>query len=733
MVKARLLVIDDEQTLLSLFERRLERLSYQVYSANSGAKALEILEEHEVDVLITDFQMPGMDGCEIITRALQMYPLLQSIMVTGYSDVKTAIDAMGAGAFNYLQKPIDFAELDVVIEKGLEKRRLLQDVQNKQKQLEEYRNHLEEIVEKRTIALTEANRQLKKEIEERKSLEISLREAKVAAENANRAKSEFLANMSHEIRTPMTSAIGLLNLVLDTELLPKQKAYLEMARISTVVMHNLLNDILDFSKIEAGRLTLETIPFSPAKVVESVIDLQHLQAEEKTIRLTCDIADDVPDAVVGDPNRLRQVILNLVANGIKFTQYGEVVLTCRRVGSDVGENQHVVLHFSIRDTGIGINSDKIAVIFEAFTQADSTTTRRFGGVGLGLNICSRLVAMMGGRIWVESKPGCGSTFHFTCRLSTNLTREERGQLAATVEADAGPERESEAGTVLVVEDDRTNQWVIGEILEHEGFTVIGAADGSTALRELDKQCFDLMLLDLMLPDMDGYQVVGQIRQRQYTACDGTSLPVIALTGMAGEDEKQRCLNAGMNDFLAKPFAVAQLSAKLQQYSRKKVSGRQPPARKHRRGAPDPSILSGEIFNEQDALIRASGNRELLGERITALLRTAPDILESLRRAIANDEDIGVCEQEVHSLKQKAMEAGGTRFADELFSLLMQLRKKQNIGDVDDRMDGLAAEFACFCREPRVRQMAREKTEQNQTTREDENVGRQEIETQDPRS
>lgn len=709
MVKARLLVIDDEKTLLELFVRRLEQLSYHVCSASSGAEALEILQGNEIDVLITDFQMPGMDGCEIITRALEVHPLLQSIVVTGYSDVKSAINAMGAGAFNYLQKPIDFAELNVVIEKGLEKRRLLQDVQNKQKQLEEYRNRLEEIVEKRTVALTAVNQQLKKEIEERKCLENSLREAKILAENGSRAKSEFLANMSHEIRTPMTSAIGLLNLVLDTELLPKQKAYLEMARISTVVMHNLLNDILDFSKIEAGRLNLESIPFSPGKIVESVIDLQHLQAEEKVIRLSCSIADDVPDAVVGDPNRVRQIILNLVANGIKFTQYGEVVLTCGRAEEDPGNGQHVVLHFSVRDTGIGIDKSKVAAIFEAFTQADSSTTRRFGGVGLGLNICSKLVAMMGGRIWVESEPGHGSTFHFTCRLSTELARDERGEQAATNGADGCISREGNAGTVLVVEDDLTNQWVIREILEHEGFTVVDAADGASALQEFDKQGFDLILLDLMLPDMDGYEVVRQIRQRECNTGDGAaSLPVIALTGMAGEDEKRRCLDAGMNDFLAKPFAVAQLIAKLQKYTRER-SGRRPAQLQNaRRSMPDTSILAGEIFNEHDALGRASGDREALRERIAAFLHTTPNTIELLRKT-AGDGSIFLFEHEVHGLKQMAMAIGGTNLADELFSLLMQLRKKQDIGEVQNQIESLAAEFERFRMEPRVRLIVREET------------------------
>ena len=699
MFKARLLVIDDEKTLLKLFVNRLERMSYQVFSAASGPEALDILRDQEVDVLITDFRMPEMDGCEIITRALQLYPLLQSVVVTGYSDVKSAINAMGAGAFNYLQKPIDFAELDIIIQKGLEKRRLLQEVQNKQIQLEEYRNRLEELVEMRTIALTEANEKLKKEIEERKCLEASLREAKIAAENANRAKSEFLANMSHEIRTPMTSAIGLLNLVLDTELLPKQKAYLEMARISTVVMHNLLNDILDFSKIEAGRLNLESISFCPRKVVESVIDLQHFQAEEKVIRLSSRIAGDVPETVVGDPNRLRQVLLNLVANGIKFTQYGEVELACERGSGDPGDGQHVELHFSVRDTGIGIDQNQIAVIFEAFAQADGSTTRRYGGVGLGLNICSKLVAMMGGNIWVESEPGRGSTFHFTCRFALGPVKEEVREHTGIIN-DEGESRSGQPRRVMVVEDDKTNRWVIGEILEHEGFTAVNAADGTSALRELDKQVFDLVLLDLMLPDMDGYEVVRRIRERESEAGDGQRVPIIALTGLAGDDEKRRCMQAGMNDFLAKPFAVNQFIAKLQEYAGGGVGKKRAQPQKEGRSMADKPAMVGEVFNEEEALKRAAGNRILLVERLAAFLQAAPAAIGRLRHAVAAGADICLFEQEVHGLKQTAMEIGATNIADELFSLLLQFRKNQRICDVEH----LAAELASFGNEPKVRQL-----------------------------
>ena len=706
MVRANLLVVDDEPSLLQLYVRRLTRQSYKVFAAASGAEALAILQTEEIDVLITDFNMPAMDGCELITRAAQQFPVLQSIVVTGFSDLKTAISTMGAGAFNYLQKPVDFVELGVVIEKGLEKRKLLQDVQNKQQQLEEYRCNLEELVEKRTAALSAANRQLQREIDERRTLEISLREAKALAENANRAKSEFLANMSHEIRTPMTSAIGLLNLVLDTELLPKQKAYLEMARVTTVVMHNLLSDILDLSKIEAGRLHLEQLSFDPRRVILSVIDLQHFQAQEKTIQLSSVIPGEVPLAVVGDPNRLRQIILNLVSNAIKFTQYGAVILTCALHTGEVAAEQQVILHFSVRDSGIGIEKDKIALIFEAFTQADSSTTRKFGGVGLGLNICSKLVAMMGGSIWVESEPGQGSTFHFTCRFGTEAVKIDKADEASTGRHSSGVEsRDGGAGTVLVVEDDKTNQWVIREILEHEGYSVVNVADGEAALQECANRSFDLMFLDLKLPGMDGYEVVRHIRAQESAAGTGRDqcLPIIALTGLAGEGEKQRCLAAGMNDFLAKPFAVDLFTAKAHKFIDARASMGLLSSRGKGRGAPSAFVLTGEIFNESDALIKCAGKREVMLERLTVFLRDTPQTIAQLKNTGVIVGSDHFFEQEVHGLKDKAMEVGATSFADELFSTLMQIRKKQ---DVQNQIDNLTLEFERFRLEPRVRRLLR---------------------------
>jgi CheY-like chemotaxis protein len=364
-----------------------------------------------------------------------------------------------------------------------------------------------------------------------------------------------------------------------------------------------------------------------------------------------------------------------------------------------------MLHFSVRDSGIGIEKEKVGVIFESFTQADSSTTRKFGGVGLGLNICSKLVSMMGGRIWVESKLGQGSIFHFTCRFDTAVARADKTDEATRRKESTliGSYGEN-SGTVLVVEDDKTNQWVIREILQHEGYIVVNAADGSTALKECANRYFDLMFLDLRLPDMDGYEVVRQVREREALTGIGEEphrLPIIALTGLAGEREKQRCLQAGMDDFIAKPFAVDQLISKARQAIGDRISKTRSKVRGKRRGVPNISALVGEIFNESEALRKASGQRAVMLERVSRFLQETPQTIEMLSKAVMAGGNDLLIEQEIHGLKEKAMEIGLTSLADELFSLLMQIRKKQ---DVQGQIDNLMLEFERFRQEPMVRQL-----------------------------
>ncbi len=421
-----------------------------------------------------------------------------------------------------------------------------------------YRN--EELINDLTIAgknLEELNSNLKAEIKHGKQIELELQQAKNKAEKMSQAKGEFLANMSHEIRTPMNGVMGTLQLLEDSELNQSQHEYVKIANKSAEALLSILNDILDLSKIEAGKLSFEIIPFNLPELIQELVTLQSLKAEQQGVFLDYHIDNHVPQILRGDPTRLRQILVNLVSNALKFTEQGTVIINVRGLTKS---ETCMDLRIEVKDTGIGIPHAVQSKLFKAFTQADGSTTRKYGGTGLGLAIVSQLVDLMHGELGVDSKEGEGSCFWFVIPFEiSHLTVKKTEKMIKDSPLEALK------GKLLLVEDNPVNQMVASKMLEKIGLIPTLASNGKEALKKLATQSFDLVLMDCQMPEMDGFEATRQLRSKNVQSLKQTAMPIIAMTANVMEGDKQRCLDAGMDDYLGKPVKMDELESLVRRW------------------------------------------------------------------------------------------------------------------------------------------------------------------------
>ncbi|MBN1840944.1 MAG: response regulator [Deltaproteobacteria bacterium] len=554
-----------------------------------------------------------------------------------------------------------------------------------EKEIEKHRDHLEDLVADRTEELTKANKDLKREIAERREAERALKEAKDEAEAANQAKSQFLAKMSHEIRTPLNGIIGFSEIVIRSDSLERCHEHGRIILEESQHLLGLINEILDHAKIEAGKLKLECRPIDLKHLLETVVSSVHVQAGKKGLQFRTLMEDNVYRYVMGDSLRLRQILSNLACNAIKFTHEGSVTVKVEPVET---EGNVSTIRFSVIDTGIGIPLDKQPSVFDSFVQADESTTRKYGGTGLGITIAKQLVTLMGGQMGLESQPGKGSTFWFAVPLEmSECTPEPENETQAAHRGSLPLEQNRHrSGHILVAEDYPVNQRVARQHLEKAGYTVTIVEDGEKAVSACEAHKYNLILMDIQMPNMDGYEATRHIRSRSALCAN---VPILALTANADLATRNACKKANMDDVLTKPIRRNSLLAVVDRWialtcQTPDRSGNSFPDENDNTSPKDVMPIDYDVASEE------FGDMDILNEVVAQFIEKVETQIQDMREALS-EQDIEVLRRNAHAIKGGA----ATLEAKPLASIAEQIEslcKSNDLKTIPSALDKVLTEF-----------------------------------------
>lgn len=529
-------------------------INYDIDHAYQGEEAIAMVDEadkngYSYSLIFMDVRMPpGMDGIQTIKKIWENHPFVEIVICTAYSDYswEEILSELGhSDKLLFMKKPFDATALKQTT-------LTLTTKWNLQQESLKYTQKLEEEVKERTKELSQLVEDYKK--------------MKEKAEQASEAKSEFLANVSHEIRTPMNGIIGMNDILLDTNLDEDQKEYAELVKYSAKALMGIINDILDLAKVEAGKMEIEIIPFDLRDSLKELRKLLEFSVQNKEVEIYSEIDPDIPDEILGDPMRIRQILLNYGNNAVKFTEEGEITIK-----ADLLEEteRSVRVKFSVEDTGIGIPDEKINKIFAPFSQADASTTRKYGGTGLGLSICKQLAGLMRGQVGVESTVGEGSTFWFEVSLDKAWVAESQDGGQAETDSIITEKTDGEVSPqtieILLAEDNESNRKVTQEMLKQEGWNVTTVGNGKEVIEAVENQSFDLILMDVYMPEMDGFDATRVIRKMENDQ-NSAQVPIIAVSASVMPKDKDRIFEAGVSDFLGKPISKNYLLAKVKKWT-----------------------------------------------------------------------------------------------------------------------------------------------------------------------